>query len=96
MTILPRQAQDKNIGETRVFRRRRYFQNIRVATSADKGCMRVNITDHFHNSTFAVPLQAAGCESALHSPYQELAGRQAAHTSRLAPPALLRQNGLFF
>jgi hypothetical protein len=64
MTILPRQAQDKNIGETRVFRRRRYFQNIRVATSADKGCMRVNITDHFHNSTFAVPLQAAGCESA--------------------------------
>ena len=27
----------------------------RVGSAAEKGCMRVNVTDHFHNSSFAVP-----------------------------------------
>jgi N-acetylglucosamine-6-sulfatase len=47
----------------------RYFQNIRVATAADKGCMRVNITDTFHNTTLAVPLQAAGYTTGLFGKY---------------------------
>jgi arylsulfatase A-like enzyme len=47
----------------------RYFQNIRVATAADKGCMRVNVTDTFHNSTLAVPLQAAGYTTGLFGKY---------------------------
>ncbi len=47
----------------------RYFQNIRVATAADKGCMRVNVTDMFHNSTLAVPLQAAGYTTGLFGKY---------------------------
>ena len=47
----------------------RYFQNIRVATAADKGCMRVNVTDTFHNRTLAVPLQAAGYTTGLFGKY---------------------------
>ena len=52
----------------------RYFSNIRVASAADKGCMRVNVTDTFHNSTLAAPLHAAGYTTGLFGKYLNGAG----------------------
>ena len=48
---------------------RRCLCSIRVGSAAEKGCMRVNITDTFHNSSFGRPLQAAGFRTALFGKY---------------------------